>query len=313
MHDRRRLAGASASTLCSLVIAGLAPAAQAAPTPALEAEDIVVTGERLSPAQARERAVAFVKHTGIVNGKESVARWIDPVCLRAIGLEPTNLRLVETRIREIATSVGVPLAKPGCTPNVTVNFVGDGGAFARTIAARDRRYLAEVPAHLKPALLNGTAPIRWWYLTELRGRDGDRMNGMLPASLKASPGDTELPGLPGNGEASTLLSYRSSTVSTQVARTLKHATVVVDTVRAEEVPLQSVAAYAAMVAFAELLPRDTPFTGSILGLFGDQPSRSLTKLDQAFLRELYSLPLDRKARQQRSRIVRALQNEQSSH
>lgn len=311
MRTRQLRTGWLASGVCSsLLWAGVAGAQTASPA-TQDAEDIVVTGERLSPQQARERAVAFVRHTGIVNNRASVARWMDPVCLRAIGLEPTNLRLVETKIRGIAEAVGVPLAKPGCTPSVTINFVGDGAAFTRSIAARDRRYLAEVPATLKPALLNGTAPIRWWYLTEVRGRDGDRMVGMIPPSVKASEGDPAPPGLPGNGESSTLVGYSTSNLSTQTARALYSATVVVDTVRAEGVPLESVAAYAAMVAFAELTPRDTPFNGSILGLFGEQPSRSLTNLDMTFLRELYSLPLDRKARQQRGRLVRALQNEAS--
>lgn len=293
----------------TLALAGAAAAGLAAPTPVPD-DEIVVTGERLSPAQARERAVAYVEHIGIATGRESVARWIDPVCPRAIGIAPEHASRVESRLRAIAGEAGVPTAKSGCTPNVTVNFVGDGGAFVRSIAARDHRRLGEVPATLRPALLNGAAPVRWWYLTQVRSRDGDGMNGMDPAFVSGaeSGGAT----LPSNGESSTMQNYGSSLISTQTSRALRSATVVVDTIRADGATLDSIAAYAAMVAFAEIIPRDTPLDGSILGLFGNAAApRSLTKLDQTFLRELYSLPLDRKARQQRGRLVRALRNEKT--
>ncbi|MFC3711409.1 hypothetical protein ACFOMD_02430 [Sphingoaurantiacus capsulatus] len=295
----------------STVLLSATAAANIAAQP--DPEEITVIGKRLTPAQARERAIAFVQHTGITYGRESVARWIDPVCVRAIGLEPANLQRVEKTVRAIAESAGVPVGKPGCTPNATINFVGDGAAFTKSVAARDQRRLAEVPKHLKLALLNGPAPIRWWYRTELRGSDGMKLVGMMPPSLFGDRGDPAPPGLPGNSnEASTRLGSNTSNVSTQVARRLISATVVVDAVKAEGVPLESVAAYAAMVTFAELLPRDTSFDGSILGLFGNQPSRTITPLDQAFLKELYSLKMDRKARQQRARLVNRLQSVQTS-
>lgn len=288
-------------------VTGSAAFAAVAPTP--EPEEIVVEGERLSPAQARERAVTYIEHTGIATGKESVARWVNRICPRVIGLAPTLAYRVETRLRNVATEVGVPIAKPGCRVNLTVNFVGDGAAFARSVVARDRGQFSEVPPGQRDTLLNGTAPIRWWYMTQTRSRDGGDMNGMDPSYVTGaeSGGAT----LPSNGQASTMQNYNASIVSTQMARTLRSATVVVDTVRAEGATLDAVADYAALVAFAEMAPRDAPLAGSILGLFGKgEAPRTLSKLDMAFLRELYSLPLDRKARQQRGRLVRALQNEQ---
>lgn len=285
-------------------------AVYAAPTEAPDPEEIVVSGERLTPAQARERAVAYVQHTGIADGKESIARWIDPICPKVIGVAPDVAQRVLNSLRAIAAQTGVPTAKPGCLPNIAINFVGDGNAFMRSVSARDPSQLAKVPAHLRQVLMSSSAPVRWWYFTELRGRDGDRMNGMDPAFVSGA--ETGGATLPSNGESSTLANYGSSLVSTQTSRALRGATVVIDTVRAEGATLDSVAAYAAMVAFAELQPRDTPLGGSILGLFGDADApRSLSKLDQTFLRELYALPLDRRARQQRGRLVRALQNEQS--
>jgi hypothetical protein len=280
-------------------------AAQSAPGD----EEITVRGERLSPAQARERAIAYVHQTGIVAGKEAVARWVDKVCPRVTGLAADNAAIVEARFRGIATAVGAPLAAAGCKPNVMINFVGDGAAFTRAVAAGDRRRLGEVSFAERDALLRGDAPIRWWYFDELRSRDGLRIYATDPptAAIEGVSG----PALPSNGaDKATLAQFSSSNVSTQINRALTSATVVVDTNRATGASLTAVAAYAAYVALAEVSAPDRPLDGSILGLFGDQPPRGLTRLDDAFLRELYALPLDRKARQQRTRLVRALQAEQ---
>jgi hypothetical protein len=312
MSDRP-LANASVSRICILAIAVLVPSPLAASiqAPAPEPEEIVVSVERLSPAQARERAIAYVRSAGVINGKESIARWIDPVCPRVVGTTPEQAQFIVTRLRAIAAKAGVPAANSGCLPNISINFVSDGAAFVRSVAARGGRRLAEVPPQLRPALLNGRAPVRWWYSTETRGRDGDRAMDMDAAAV--SPGEG-MAGthLPGNGESSVVAQYNSSLVSTLATRAIRQATVVIDTARAQGATVDAIAAYAAVVAFAELQPREMPPVGSILGLFGSDPPPTLTKLDLTFLRELYSLPLDRKSRQQRARLVRALQYEVSS-
>ena len=294
-----------------LAMGGVAAAAIAAPTDPTAPEEIVVEGQRLTPAQARERAVAYVQHTGIIDGKESIARWVDPICPRVMGVSPEVAEKVVASVRSIAAQVGVRTARPGCAPNIAVIFVGDGNAFMRSVSTRDPSQLAKISTQQREFLFTGGAPVRWWYFDQSRGRDGDRMNGMDPAFVTGD-GSAGGPTLPSNGESSTSMNYGSSQVSTQMARVLTGATVVIDTVKASGATLDSVAAYAAMVAFAELQPRATPLDGSILGLFGNKDApRSLSKLDQTFLKELYALPLDRRARQQRGRLVRALQNEQS--
>ena len=102
--------------------------------------------------------------------------------------------------------------------------------------------------------------------------------------------------------------YNSSMVSTQAVRALVDAVVLIDISRIDRMPLEAVAAYAAMVAFAEIRKSDFAATGSILGLFESDPSapRALTEWDMAFLRVLYRLPLDRDARRHRGILVRDL-------
>lgn len=303
--DRRMIALAAVAAVAPFLMA-------AQTTPAPDGEEIVVTGERLTPAQARERAVAYVQHTGIVAGKEAVARWVDKVCPRAVGLSAEHARVVEARVRAIAASVGAATAPEKCVANVMINFVGDGAAFTSRVATSDPRRVAEVPAARRVALLTGTEPIRWWYRTEVRGRHGARMVDMVPSFVSVD-GQNAGPAFPTADDTGTIMQYSSSNLSTQVNRALVHATVVVDTTRATGRTLDAVAAYTAFVALAEIIPRDEPLQGSILGLFGDESVHSsLSKLDTTFLRELYKLALDRKARQQRTRLVRALQNEQST-
>lgn len=300
-----------ANLLTRLPLAALGLLLTAAQIPPGDSDEIIVEGRRLSAAQARERAVAYVHATGIVAGKETVARWIDKVCPRVTGLSVEHARIVETRFRAIANEVGAPLAASGCQANVVISFVGDGAAFTRAVAQGDRRRLGNVSFEERTALTQGKAPIRWWYNDELRSRDGMRLFGSdLPTvNVDGVAG----PALPSNGaDKQTMQQYGSSHVSTQVNRALTRATVVVDTNRATGATLQAVAAYAAFVSLAEISAPDRPLDDSILGLFGADPPRSLTSLDATFLRELYSLALDRKARQQRTRLVRALQIEKRS-
>ena len=120
-------------------------------------------------------------------------------------------------------------------------------------------------------------------------------------SADASNGVFSLPiGIPANS---------GSHVRTPTVRSLYGATVIVDATKAGRTPIDSIAAYAAMVAFAEM-DADAPPRDSILGLF--EPSSiesSLTDWDMAFLKSLYRMPLDRRSRIQRGHLVEALLDE----
>lgn len=275
--------------------------AAAAPSTAPADDDIVVNG-KVSPAPARDRAEAFVKLTGIAAGDRPAARWVDPICPRALGIPANYARIVEERIRSTAADVRAPVARTPCRTNIVVSFASDGGAVARAIAARSPKQLAEVMSSERPALLQGNAPIRWWYSTQQRSRDNVAA-GPGGASLMMNKGEGGVPLLPDS--LASMQHYNSSIVSTQAIRALQTATVVVDVNRANGIPLRAVAAYAAMVALAELRA-DRPPPDSILGLFADNGRRELTDGDTALLSALYRLPLDRQARQQRGLLVRGM-------
>ncbi|HCB75926.1 MAG TPA: hypothetical protein DEP91_07090 [Sphingomonas bacterium] len=290
------------------VMTGIAAAAAlSAQAPSPQApNDIVVNGKRLSDEQARRQAASYVRGTGVVSGERAAARWIDPVCPRVLGIEAKLARHVEQRVRAAATAAGAPLAPEPCKPNALVSFVSNGADIARRIANRQPRQFSALTPPERAAMLGADMPVRWWYSTEVRGRDGDRLLGMEPVFVK---GDGGTPGavLPGNGDTDFLALYGNSIVSTMVVRAIRSATVLVDVDKATGVRLDAAADYAAFVALAELRPTSAPQPNSILDLFkGEAPPTRLTEWDEKFLRHLYRMPLDRRALRQRNALAAAL-------
>ncbi len=265
---------------------------------------IVVTGARQSREEARRQAIAFIQGTGVAAGDRPVARWTDPVCIRVTGIADEIGGIVAARMARNAAAAGIPVARGACQANVLVSFTSDADALVQGIAARAPRRLAEASGETRARLLQGTAPIRWWYTTGMRSRHG-MSAGTSAVPFSSQDGAGTGPPLP---DVPATYQYNSSIVSTQVARALLAATVVIDANRAEGLPLAAVADFAAMVAFAEIRENDFASPASILGMFSSDPAatRAITEWDVAFLRALYRLPLDRVARQHRGLLVRDL-------
>lgn len=271
---------------------------------------IVVTGQRPTREQARERAVTFVRQVGVARGDIAAARWADPVCPRVLGIARPYAEIVEDRMRAIAEAAGVRVGRGGCQTNITVSFVGDAAALVRQINTQSPTRLNEVPRGEREAMLNGEAPVRWWYRTEIRSahRMRNAPQGVQTSTVPQSPDQSVTSS---TIEVESLSQYSSSLISTQGARAIVDANVVIDLDRAEGQSLQAVAAYAAFVAFSEVRPSDPAPAGSIMGMFNPEPgARGLTDWDMAFLRALYQLPLDREARRHRGLLVRDMVNYQ---
>lgn len=277
-----------------------------APPPRSEAENkpIVVEGERLPEGAVEERASQFVRATGVAAGTIPVARWIDPVCVQVLGLEEVGKRAAEAKMRSVAASVGMEVAPSSCRPNVVVSFTSDGAGLAREIQRRDPRRLGQLSPRARETVLTGPSPVRWLYSTEVRGRDGQTLNADGGAgSTMAATHDGSGAGSALGGDI-TMMHYDNSIVSTLTNRILTSAIVIVDTDHAMGRKLDTLAAYAALVAFAEIRNPDATPDGSILGMFKNSaPPRGLTPQDTAFLRALYRIPLDRQAMRQRGQLV----------
>lgn len=280
----------------------------AAPLAAQQARDpIVVQGERLSPDVARAQASSFVRATGIAASETPAARWTNPVCPRVLGLTAEGARSAENVIRAIAVQVGAEVATEPCDSNIVVSFTANAAAVVREIDRRDPRRLSELNPTERRALVEGSAPIRWWHTTEMRDTSGN--NGRSDTTATAQM--TSAVRGPGSSAGSdlgagvpTTMRYSNSIISTFATRNLLSATVVIDQDAVMGRRLASVAAYAALVALAEIRPLDNVPQGSILSLFSNANAPTqLTAQDLGFLRTLYRMPLDRQARYHRGTLV----------
>lgn len=149
------------------------------------------------------------------------------------------------------------------------------------MAAFNRKYPAIIsaqPLGKIDELMQSKNPVRWWYATEGR-RTGN------VASL----------------------------ISTNFEIDLTSTVVIVDISQSNGYPLESVASYISMIAFAQIKGSkvDIDSNLSILGLFNDTKPRiaalrNLTVWDRAYLHALYKIAPDRPIWQQRKRLSGAM-------
>lgn len=299
---RRRRVRAALFGSAALAVA-FSSASSTVPPAAAAGDDgpIIVSGQEL-----RQRVTDFVRGTGVARGDTPAARWVDPVCPKVLGLSENGARAAEARMRDVAVQAGIAVAREPCDSNIVVSFAPDAGAVVREIDRRSPRRLSDLSPSARAELLDGSAPVRWWYVTETRGRHsgsgrvGTAPQAMTnPATHDGSGGGSAL-----TSDVPTMLHYENSIISTLTNRVLTSATVVIDQDSVMGMKLDAVAGYAALVAFAEIRSADFVPDGSILTLFAaSNPPRGLTPQDMAFLRALYRLPLDREARLHRSLLV----------
>jgi hypothetical protein len=299
LYYRSIAAGLLVSISC-----GAAVSAQNPPPPSAgdDADAIEVIGRRVSEEQARREANEFIRRSVVAHGDRPIARWVSAVCPKVLGIQPEYAAIVERRLRAIAVAADIPVARSGCRTNIVIGFATDARGVVQRIAKKSPRRMQEVSPPDRDALLGGNAPVRWWYSTGATGTEGGELTGDTPL---AGAGTAEGGGSALALGAQTVQGYGSSSIiKTQVVRALRSATVVIDVNFAEGVPLDSVAAFAAMVAFAEVRPAKIPPPNSILGLFAsDARVSNATDWDISFLKATYSIAPARAGWKQRRMLV----------
>lgn len=292
--------GGTALAFATLLLAAPPAGAQS------DNQRILIEGDRLAAQDMRARAEAFIESTGIASGNTPAARWVDPVCPRVLGLNQAGTRVAEARIRAVAESAGVPVAPSPCDSNIVVSFTTDAPALVREIDRRSPGRLAQVPLSAREGLLNGSAPIRWWYSADTRGRHNEGPRRVASSAGQYTPATHDGSGAGANfgTEVPTALHYNNSIVSTLTTRALVSAGVVIDQNRVMGMRLRALADYAALVALAEIRSQSFSGQGSVLNLFDAQDATAgMTAQDLNFLRALYRMPLDREARRHRGHLV----------
>jgi hypothetical protein len=269
---------------------------------------IIVTGQKATKEEARRQASAFVRAATVVPQEDQYARRRDQLCPAVSGIDAKYAANVISKITSTAEAVGVRLAKAGCRANLLVHFTNDGNGYIAEISKKRPDLLKTMRPDERSVLTQSVAPIRWFYATEARGSDnmklslgGKSAGVLLPAAGAAEPIKIE-------SSRGTLNTYSASLIDTQLVVNLSSTVAIVDVEKATGFPLESVAAYAAMVSLAQIkLSTDYSTYPSILSMFSgakpvDQAPRDLTEWDYAYLRALYKIPGNRTARAQRTGI-----------
>lgn len=259
-------------------------------------DEIVVIGQQKDDASVRRDAALFAQKVSATPIAGQMARWKDPICPTAIGVDQKIANIVDRRVRNLAARIGAAVAKDNCKANLFVIFTPDAnGLMGEIMRRRATIFTATEPAELK-ALRKSAMPIRWWYGSTTEGTDG--------RPLTLDPGGALLGiNLPRSGRERYRVVSSLTRIDTDMRVNIDSATVLVDTVRSDGHKLSSVVDYAAFVALARI-GISSKFDGvpSILNIFasGDQ---ALSDWDVAYLSALYRAPIDRPARDQRQFIA----------
>lgn len=271
--------------------------------PAVDLEDIVVEGRQLEDVAAQfvGEVADPVRHRGL-------ARWRNGVCVGVANLQTEMAQQMVDRISTIVEDVGLEPGEPGCSPNILVIATVDANRFTpRFVAQRPRLFLVG-----GSGMDQGTAaldrfrttdrPVRWWTVSIKTDDDTGKPAVRLPGSMN---GD-------GTGQFSVMhyapvVNVRAaSRLTTSYVDDAKRSFVIVDVDKVQDVSLDQLADYVAMVSLAQIdADADTSGYATILNVF-DDPAQSpgLTNWDRAYLMGIYDTERRRLNRtSQRTEVV----------
>ena len=135
-------------------------------------DQIVVTGKTAN--EVRKETKQFVKEVGHASGNVQAARWVDAVCPTAIGVSADVKLMIESRVREVAKSVGARVAKSNCSPNLAIVF--SNTANSQKILRNYSMLPRDLQADASIAAAGKDLPIRWWYNAEKAGTERPQDN-----------------------------------------------------------------------------------------------------------------------------------------
>ena len=281
------------------------PAIAVAQTPAPENSSIVVEGMR----DRAKRLQNFVKDlTPSTLTYNQLSRWEVPVCPAAFGLTPAQRAFVVGRMRSLAKATDVPLAKPGCDPNVIVIVTSNKSAL---LAAMEKKHPDYFPADWSDRRIHqlerDAEPVSAWQFEgvvstdDLRIADGTASSDPVdPAGLVAATIATTAP-------ASRLRPPGRHDVLTSI--------LIVQTSALTGLTTTQFADYAAMRTFVNTDPaklRASP-SETILKVMdapmGTAVPLSVTNWDYSFLKAYYASGTESYANVQRSEITQRMKRE----
>lgn len=256
------------------------------------ADTITVTGTAMDREQARavSRALPRAVMGTPISGQN--ARWTAPLCIAVSGVQPTTAVPVLERMEAIATRAGARLGKPGCSPNVVLHFSADADADFAGIERQQPALLGGTQTADRQKLRTPGQPVRWFY--------GSKVEGLGGRQIDTNPRQRPLAELPELREGGLSL----ITIPVQV--NITSVIVLVDVPRVAGVSLTALADYVAFAVLSRTRMDIAPGSGSIMALFepteGSRPE-AITAPDMAFLKALYTIPINRVAAVHRGNLA----------
>jgi len=246
-----------------------APNPPAAGSPNRDIDTVTVVG-------AREKEVVLRQIGNYVSGISrwsfgtSLARWDKrlPLCPLVAGLSDDDGEYILSRLSQITTAAGAPLASEHCKPNFYVIVTSEPDELMKVWSERDPWMFnsdVEAGGTVIRRFLNASTPVRAWYNIEFTNRDG------APAHFG--------------------LVHRTPGFFAGGARDLASVIEVVDARLAKGVSFGQLAAYIAMVGLAKInLGAKLGDSPTVLQVFSNPdkaPPLGLSIWDQAYLKALY--------------------------
>lgn len=252
--------------------------------------DIIVTAPARVHKELKKQTLNFVRTVSDTAEQTQFSRRDDPFCIKIIGLDLAYHDLIRKKIRETAKVARAPKEAPeGCRPNIHVIFSTNGDALMEVLKHKYPSIINGQPIRKIDELMQSKKPVRWWYATKTEGANGE-------------------PVIDGR-----VLRYTASLISSSIEIDLTSTVIIVDVNQSNGYPLESLASYISMVAFAQIdgATQQAVSSSSILGMFNDTKPRiaalrNLTIWDRAYLHALYSIAADRPIWQQRKRLSGAM-------
>ncbi len=259
----------------------------APPTADVETEAVIVV------ARQQDRLRAFASDMTELTVDRQIPRWAMDVCPFAGGLSGDANAFVSARLREVAEDAGYRAAAAKCKPNILILFSSEPAAMLKAALASRKLILPGISPVEQRRLLSDSGPVRWWR------RIG---SAAVINETPSSGGVNQPPELKGV----------NSRILQSTQGVIEFVVVIIDSNKASQHSLASLADYAAFVA---LTPTKSSVKGtplpSIANLFepdvgGDRRAMALTPVDRAYLSALAQINPERDGSAQIGQITALL-------
>ena len=189
-------------------------------------QSVTVTGERgVSEAERRREASRFFDSHAVRTRIGQLARWHEPVCVRAWGLPGALNARIASRVMDIADGLGIRTNRAElCRPNVRIGFTSEPQTMVERAVRRNAQVIGFHYAAQRERTMRVRQPVQAWYVTKTQtGAGASSMDpeGYRPEAIDQAgvrvPGGSAGAGFPATSGAACTTSSSSPTPASSPA------------------------------------------------------------------------------------------------